>query len=308
MIENLPKGAIPDPLDKRDYKYDPEVMGAASVEWSKEFRLPVPPGEDQDTSDDCVAEAWSYYHWQLKGKRYSRRDLFCRIALSYGAVIRDGGLEIKKNGQATRDEVHDPEPQTPQNMRDATGTKQEYRNDDIEADSFVISGGGIDAVAAAIRDYKGVVFGVTGTNAGWQDMTNPRPPDYGEPGTWGHALYGMGYHMHGGQKCIIAMSSWYNSAKEHHIKQNYFSSGNVFNAWTLIPKEESMYTTLKVRVITPKGESLGVYVQTPNTDVITKAENEDEWRSYSKADSYRVHTVNSDGSTDWSVDKVIDLR
>lgn len=239
MIENLPKGCIPDSPDKRDYIAE-EVLGATIIDWGKGFKLPAPPDEDQGTSDSCVAQAWSYYHWQLKEKNYSRRDLFSRIALSYGAEIRAGGKAIKNEGHATRDEVSDPNPQTPQNMRDSSGTKPEYRIDDIEADYKVISGGGIDAVAAAIRDYKGVVFGVQGTNAGWADMVNPRPPSYGEPGVWGHALYAMGYHLHDGQKCIIAKSSWCNSVKEHHIKQNYFDSGNTFNAWVLIPKLKIM--------------------------------------------------------------------
>lgn len=52
----------------------------------------------------------------------------------------------------------------------------------------------------------------------------------------------------------------------------------------------------------------GVLTRTPNTDIITKAEDEAEWRSYSKSDSYGAHTMNSDGSTDWSVDITIDLR
>ena len=48
----------------------------------------------------------------------------------------------------------------------------------------------------------------------------------------------MGFHMHNGQKCIICKSSWCGTGiLEHHIKQNYFESGNTFDGWTLIPKE-----------------------------------------------------------------------
>jgi hypothetical protein len=244
MIENLPKGALPDPVDERDYKI--ESLGAIpSVDFSKEFRLPDPGNEDQGSSDSCVAQAWSYYHTQLHPKHYSRRDLFCRIALDYGAYIRDGGWQVVNNGQATRDEVSDPNPETPQNMRDKLGTKQEYRDDDKELNFFVLSGD-IDTVASAVKAYKGVVFGVTGSNPGWQDLANPRPPLPGEA-QWGHALYAMGYHLHDGQKCIIAKSSWCNTGvTEHHIKANYFNSGMTFNPWTLIPKEQTMPKYFKV--------------------------------------------------------------
>jgi hypothetical protein len=251
-IENLGKGALPDPVDERDFKITAEMLGAVTVDWSKEFRLPAPPDEDQGSSDSCVSQAWSYYHWQLHGKSYSRRDLFARIALDYGAYIRDGGKEIVGNGQATRDEVSDPKPQTFHNMRDKNGIKQEYREDDKELNYFILPQQDINGVAWGIQTYKGVVFGLNGTNAGWQDMLNPRPPFNGESGIWGHALYAMGFHMHGNQKCIIAKSSWCDSVKEHHIKENYFLTGNTFSAWTLIPKGQTM-SQVKIAVIHGEG-------------------------------------------------------
>jgi hypothetical protein len=237
-IEDLPKGAIPDPVDERDFKAE-SIMGAAVVDWSKEFRLPVPTDEDQGQSDACVAYSSSYYHWQLHEKDFSRRDLFARIAQAQGAYIRDGVKAIVDQGQATRDEVPDPANPTYSNMRDKTGVNPQVEASDKELNYFVIANGSIDGVAAAVEMYQGVVFGVTGSNPGWQDLMNPRPPISGET-TWGHALYAMGHHMHDGQKCIIAKSSWCNSVKEHHIKENYFKAGKTFNAWTLIPKEQQM--------------------------------------------------------------------
>jgi hypothetical protein len=253
-IEQLPKGAIPDPVDERDYQIS---FGAAPIDWTKEYRLPNPGDEDQGQSLSCVAQAWSYYHVQIRPKDFSRRDIYAQIHLPEGgAYIRDGGLRIVKNGQATRDEVPDPKPQTETNMRDKSGITAEKEASDIERDSFLIKDGTIDGVAAAIRDYKGVVFGVSGTNKGWQNMYEPNPPTSpSEPGIWGHALYAMGYHLHNSQKCIIAKSSWCNAVKEHHIKQNYFDSGMTFNAWTLIPKDEFMTNSLLVK----KGGEYGFY-------------------------------------------------
>jgi hypothetical protein len=130
-------------------------------------------------------------------------------------------------------------------MWDKSGTKQEYCDDDKELNFFVLPGD-IDTVASAVKAYKGVVFGVTGSNPGWQDLANPRPPLPGEA-QWGHALYAYGYHLHDGQKCIIAKSSWCNTGiTELHIKENYFNPGMTFNPWTLIPKEQSMAKYFKI--------------------------------------------------------------
>ena len=64
-----------------------------------------------------------------------------------------------------------------------------------------------------------------------------------------------------------------------------------------------MFPTKKVKV----NGSYGVAIITPNMVSITLAEDEAEWRSYSKPDSYQVHSVNADGSTDWTVDTEINF-
>jgi hypothetical protein len=213
------------------------------VDWRRGSGLPHPPLRDQNQSDSCVAHAWSYYHWQVTRKEFSRRDLFARIAQKYGAIIRDGGLEILKHGQQTEDQLPDPNPETPANMRDKTGVSAPAEAAGQEANSFVLNGD-IESVARAIAAYKGVVFGVLGTNPEWHDMTNPLPPPLGTPEMekWGHALYAVDFHIHNdGQKCIIAVTSWPSAGiTEHHIRENYFLTGNTFNPWTLIPKEQQM--------------------------------------------------------------------
>jgi hypothetical protein len=270
MISNLPKGALPDPPDPRDYKIG--FLGAPKIDWQTPFQLPVPPDSDQAQADCCVAEAWSYYHWQLKGYTFSVRSLFAYIAQGYGAVIRDGGLKIKKSGQETQLEAPDPSPKTPQNMRSKEGLDLEAALDDIELNSFVLPDNSIDGVAWGIKNYKGVVFGVQGTNEGWKDLLNPSPPAYGTNPEWGHALYAMGYHLHDGKKCIIAKSSWCNTGiKEHHIKDNYFVSGNTFSAWTLIPKGDQPMT--KKFLVNDNGK-IGVLVLEGFTGTVAFAKSE----------------------------------
>ena len=141
----------------------------------------------------------------------------------------------------TQAELPDPNPETPQNMRDKTGinTQDEYAYRDLN--SFTVPGD-IDSIAAAILAYQGVVGGVTGSNPGWQNMTVPEPPKANEA-TWGHALYYVDFHIHTNtdgttEKCIVAATSWPNAGiTEHHIRERYFASGNTFNSWTLIPNK-----------------------------------------------------------------------
>jgi hypothetical protein len=238
MIENLGKGLVPQPVDKRDYNFAMVAASAPPIDWTKEFRRPEPPNENQGIADDCVAHAVSYLHWAHKGKRYSRRDLFSRIALMYGAYLRDGMQVVCKVGQQTRDECPDPMEENPQNMR-IRCTPDTAGMDDLEA-GFFAGGESIEQMAQAVRDFKGAVFGVKGDNAGWFDLTNPEPPRNEE---WAHALCAFGYHTHNGQKCIIGKSSWCGgNHHEHHIRENYFISGNVFNNWVLVPKESQPMT------------------------------------------------------------------
>lgn len=288
-IEQLGKGAVKQPEDKRDFQAE-IVLGAPVIDWEKEFRLPEPPNEHQGTSLSCVAQAWSYYHWQLKGKDYTRRSLYSRIYLPEGgAYLRDGGKALKAQGQSTRDEAIDPSPQTELGMRNRNGITYEMEASDIEKDYYGL-GDNMDLLASAIKDYKGAVFGVTGSNSGWQDKTNPRPPWTNEE-TWGHALYAMGYHLHDGIKCIIAKSSWCSgSHREHHIKENYFTSGNTFDCWVLLGKEELMYEVKTVQQAT----KFGFLILEGKTGSIIFAGSKEEYETLGKV--YNRVVLNPDGS------------
>lgn len=276
-IADLPKGAEKQPEDPRDLNAA-FVMGAPVVDWSNYHHLPDPGNEDQGSSLSCVSQSFSYYHRQIHGLDWSRRDLYSRIFLPQGgAFLRSGASELTSRGQATRQSVPDPNPETELSMRDSTGATADLERIGQEANYFSIDGKNIDAVAAAVLNYKGCVFGLYGTNAGWADLANPRPPRDGDPGTiWGHALYCVGFHMHNGQKCIIAKSSWCNTGVlEHHIKEDYFQTGNTFDAWTLIPKElQPMY--FRFLVFDANSGRLGVLVvgQTGFSDAILWADSQ----------------------------------
>ena len=283
-ISEFGKGLLPDPPDSRDFKI--ESLGAAApVDWNIPYSVPEPRQHNQEGSDACGPYATSSYHETIKpGKWFSRRDLAARVLLpNYGSYLRDNILAIVNQGQATQDEVPDPAHPTAQNMRDKTGVTLDKELDDKELSGFSLPGD-IDSVARTIRDYQGCLFGLYMSNGGWNDQINPRPPLATEVKI-GHALYGMGYHLHDGQKCIIAHSSFGNSngtseGTHHHIKENYFLSGNTFNPWTLIPKGQAMN---QAKVIKSKN-SLTVYVcyPVPSMDYL-KTKSELEGFSYDPA-------------------------
>lgn len=233
MPNEFGKGLLPDPTDSRDFKV--ETLGAIPpVDFSLPYQVPDVIFDSQASSDACVSFSFSYYHEQLKGKRFSRRDLFARIAQPYGAYLRDAGLAIVNQGQATRDEVPDPAQPTAQNMRDKTGITAQKEADDKELSSFTVPND-INSVAHAIKQYQGVVFGVTGGEF--------------DPG---HALYAVGYHLDNGKRCIMAASSWTNQPGTnkpsiHHINEDFFP-GRTMNPWTLVPKGQTM-SQVKIAVI-----------------------------------------------------------
>lgn len=236
-ISQLSKGAVPQPDDPRDFQAG-FVLGAPVIDWQKGFRLPEPPDSDQGQALRCVGEGSSYFHWQLTRKRYSPKDIYAQIFLPQGgAYLREGPRIICTKGQQTLDECPDPQPNTEAANR-IRCANPEKALDDVEAGYYSVNAKSPDAMAQAIMEGGGVLFGVQGSNPGWHNLLEPRPPIFGEQ-TWGHAIYAFGFHLHDGQKCVIAKSSWCNSGvKEHHIKQNYFDSWNTFDGWTLIPKEK----------------------------------------------------------------------
>ena len=246
-IEKLGKGAVRDKPDDRDLKADLHIAAVAPVDWTHEFRNPEPPNEDQNGSSSCVGQGWSYQHWAVRPKNYCRRDVYAWIYLpGGGAQIRDGGLRIINYGQDTRDNVQDPNPETESGMESRTGLDPNREKIYQEFDSKLVPND-IDSVAVAIRDFKGCVGGVEGTNQGWQDIAHPRPPASGET-LWGHCLYFFGYTMVNGMKYIIAKSSWGTAGNTtvHYIGEHYFTTGYTFNPWTLIPRGNQLMNQAKV--------------------------------------------------------------
>ena len=101
--------------------------------------------------------------------------------------------------------------------------------------------------------------------------------------------------------CEQDIVNYFDTYKPFEKKLAY---SNIQTAYKYVLTPKNMYTTKKVKV----NGAYGVLVGMPNTVSITLAEDETEWRSYSKPDSYGVKTVNGDGTTNWDVDLEVNFQ
>lgn len=245
-IEQLGKGALPDPYDVADYTAELTFGAGEPVVWKPEpLGRPEPVDFNQASSSSCVGCGGRNLHWSVNDKQdWSRRDLYSQIFIpgSGGAYLRDVVKVICDIGNQNQAECPDPVKPTEALMRQKSSLPPSAGADGKEMNYFVIKVNTIDAVAQAIRDYNGCIFGVVGSNPGWKDKTNPRPPKPGET-LWQHCIEGFDFHLRNGKKTIISKSSWCGNGHHiHNINEDYFTSGNTFNAWCLIPKEQLMGT------------------------------------------------------------------
>ncbi len=242
-IDHFGKGAKPDPIDPRDFKAQAR-FGAVIVDWTKRTGLvqKIKTWRNQNGSSSCVGQACSYKHDILRSfpdDPFSARAIYAQHHLSGGGMyIRDGILHIVKKGQARRSEVPEPQPQTESLMTDLTGITPEEELDDREADGYVLPQNDIEYTAWAVLNFGAVVLGVNGSNPGWSNPMFPHPP-IGEP-EWGHALCAVDIEVIDGKKYIVCLSSWTDTPAVHHLGEDYFLSGNVFNPWVIVPRKENM--------------------------------------------------------------------
>jgi len=202
-------GLLPDPLDKRDFRYrDMLAGGAPKIDWEKGFRshealgLPLPTA-DQGVALRCVGEGWAMRlrrAWKAKtgqDVRFSAKAIYSQIfiAPSGGAYIRDGGLLAVKAGVQTEEDV--PSYMSGVSPSEAFSRDLSWRTPEMIAkakkfDDFncrMLEGDtdDMDLFAHAIQEQHGIVAGFTGTNPGWCSCPVCQIPKAGD-GKWNHCI------------------------------------------------------------------------------------------------------------------------
>lgn len=233
-IEHLGKGLVFSPPDPSH----PQLFGAVNVvgNFTSPSGLSPAPIKDQGSSLSCTAQAFGYFFYQWTGVDLSRQDLYSRYYLPGGGGYLTSPFEVMNNlGNYDLQQHNDPHPETEATMIvEVIIPGQPRRRYNVHF--WVLRDQSIDGVAWAIDQYKGVVGGVFGSNPGWKNGTDPRPPASGET-VWGHALYFYDHNMVNGLKNVVAESSWASFCDHHNIKENYFSSDNTFSFIAMEVKE-----------------------------------------------------------------------
>lgn len=261
MDKEFGTGAIPDPQDKRDFVYDDIALAAPQIDWEKGFDIEKEVGievpfKNQDGSSSCVGQAWAYYVGVLnaieigKYDEVSAKAFYSQFFLpGGGAYLREGGKLAVGWGAVLESLVSSYDNGNPPG--EAFITDRSWKNPEIDKKAQVLqakeyrtiqASTNMDIFAAAIRDNHGVVGGVYGSNNGTWGSYDPKPPAPGEQ-KWGHALFFGKFGIDNKGKFIATPNSWGGRRKTTNypdgwqkLREDYFSSGNMFNPWTLTDK------------------------------------------------------------------------
>ena len=251
-------GCLPDPIDERDYIYQPMGAGIPVVDWEKGYDIESIVGKinpkNQFGSYSCVGQATSYYTSVLERLETGKKDevsakaVYSQISLgnNQGAYLRDGMKLIQEWGAVFENIVK---------SYKADGTTDEtfmmdktWKTPEVDKlakvlqakDYRLITGIGIDIFAQAIKDGYGALIGVNGTNNGTWTSEFPQPPTLSTPqnALWGHALYAGKFKMINGKKYIGVINSWGNIGNNgwQWLGEEWFADEGrwIFNPWTLI--------------------------------------------------------------------------
>ena len=259
-------GALRDPLDLRDFRYEGIAAAGEPVDWGKGFDVEKDinitiPFKNQDGSGSCVGQGWAYYGAVLNAAEVgyydeqSAKAIYSQIQLGLpegGAYIRDGAKLFVDWGSVSESKVPsyiNGSPPTETFMKEKLWKipeidklakvfqAKEYRTFNAAQN--------IEIFAQAIRDNHGVVGGVEGTNNGTWNTAEPKPPT--EKPAWGHCLFFGKFGTDSLGKFIASPNSWNLKIKDdlhsdgwQKFREDWFSSIHMFNPWTLIDKSNQV--------------------------------------------------------------------
>ena len=261
-------GAVPDKGDNRDYKYDDLALGAAPVDWSKGYDIEreldfIVPFKNQGGSSSCVGQAWSYYAGIINLAEINTYSSTSAKAYYSQIYLPGGGAYLREGGKLTVNWGAIPEMVVPSYMSGNPPTEKfitdsSWKNNKMDKLAEVLqakeyrtisASKSMELFAQAIRDNYGVVGGVYGSNNGSWNTNEPKPPANGQD-RWGHAIYFGKFGEDSLGKYIATPNSWgvRNQIDTLHrddwqkLRKDYFSSGSMFNPWTLTDKPNKVET------------------------------------------------------------------
>lgn len=257
----LGTGALRDPLDTRDQRYEGIAAAGEPIDWDKGFDIEkklevIIPFKNQDGSGSCVGQAWAFYGAILNMAEVgyydeqSAKAIYSQIQLGQptgGAYIRDGAKLFVGWGSVNESEVPSYDNGNPPKepfMKDKL-----WKNQEIDKLAKVFqakeyktfnAAQNMEVFAQAIRDNYGLVGGLDGSNNGTWKTLEPKPPIKKE---WGHALYFGKFGIDKLGKFVATPNSWGPIGKDElhpdgwqKLREEWFETTSMFNPWTLVDK------------------------------------------------------------------------
>lgn len=212
------------------------------AKYSDLFSIPV---KNQGVSFSCGGMAGAYYAEVLEAfktrifSEKSAKFIYAPIAVpgggSWGYDIMN---RVKKNGVAAEMLCRSYESSNPPSEAFMTKVEDITQEAIVNATfsesvsySFIYSFD-MDSLAEAIRDNKGVIILVRGTNNGTWLSQFPQPPSSMTPETiiWGHWAYAGRARMIEGKKHIGILNSWGEAVGDRgwqYLSEDYVNSGRI---------------------------------------------------------------------------------
>lgn len=272
----LGTGAVRDPLDIRDYRYEKVAAAGEPVDWEKGFdvekKLNITiPIKNQDGSGSCVGQGWAYYGSVLNAaevgfyEEQSAKAIYSQIELGLqggGAYVRDGAKLFVNWGSIQESKVpsyENGEPPQELFMKEKIWKTPEITElaDIFKAKEYrtFSAAQNMELFAQAIKDNHGVVGGVEGSNNGTWKSNEPKPPV--NKGEWGHCLYWGKFGIDSKGKFIATPNSWGLREKDslhpdgwQKLREDWFESTFMFNPWTLTDKPNQAQVSMEALKIT----------------------------------------------------------
>lgn len=218
-------GAIPSPIDKRDFSFNDIAMSSAPFDWEKGFDIEKHINhtlkvKDQNGSFSCGGQAFAYYMevldviYDKEKNEKSARYIYAPIAYpGGGSTARDLCDRVIKVGSANEtlvpsyDNGKPPTESFMIRMNDFTDAINESAKTDRASVYVQDNTRNIDTIAQMARDNNGCVIGISGVDNGTWRSAFPKAQF---PTAWNHWVYVGRAKMINGKKYIGIINSWGN--------------------------------------------------------------------------------------------------
>ena len=252
-----PTGALLKTVDERDYTFDSPEIGGASLpfDWNAGYDVEneigiLLPTKNQGQAGSCGGETistvgqcvTSFYLGEKSEK--SAKAPYSQVFVQGGGSSSRALGEIYKNQGIYKESLvpsyMSGNPPTEAFMEQASDITPEARADAALTKglfAYAYMNLDIDTMAQALRDHKGILIGIHGSNNGTWLSSRPSPVQNGA--FWAHFMAGGKANMDNGKKTIWAKQSWGSSvAPETNayqaITEDHFNAGRIWDGMVLV--------------------------------------------------------------------------